>query len=132
MGQKEMRNNCADVSRRTGTKISYSVNKDESIHVIVQGKNAKSVDQACNQIKGQLSAQEGTEVQIAKQFHRFILGKQGSNLRKLEEETGTKIRIPGPSDEDDKIKIQGPREGVQRARAEIMRVARNQSERANE
>merc|ERR1711884_33607 len=124
MGQKEMRNNCANVSRRTGTKISYSVNKDESIHVIVQGKNAKSVDQACNQIKGQLSAQEGTEVQIAKQFHRFILGKQGSKLRQLEEQTGTRIRIPGPNDDNDKIEIKGPRDGVNAARSEIMKIAR--------
>jgi rRNA processing protein Krr1/Pno1 len=132
VGQSEMRKNCADVSRKTSTKISYSVNKDESIHVIVQGKNSKAVDTACNQIKGQLAEQGMLEVQIPKQYHRFILGKQGAKLRALEESTGTRIRIPGPSDDDDKIKISGPKEGVQSARASIMSIARTQNDRGNE
>lgn len=131
-GQKEMRSNCSAVSGKTGTRISYTVNKDESIQVIVQGKNQKSVESACMQIKGQLSAREGTEIAIAKQFHRFILGKQGTKLRALEEATGTRIRIPGPNDDDDKIKIEGPKEGVNQARSEIMKIARTQGERGNE
>merc|ERR1712226_778495 len=78
------------------------------------------VDTACNQIKGQLAEQGTMEVQIPKQYHRFILGKQGSKLRALEESTGTRIRIPGP------------KEGVQTARASIMSIARTQNDRGNE
>lgn len=131
-GQKEMRSNCSSVSQKTGTKISYSIMKDESIQVIVEGKNAESVNKACASIKAALSAQEGTEIQIAKQFHRFILGKQGTKLRQLEEQTGTRIRIPGPNDDNDKIEIKGPKDGVNAARSEIMKIARTQGERGNE
>merc|ERR1712079_269534 len=60
-GQKEMRSNCSSVSQKTGTKISYSIMKGESIQVIVEGKNAESVNKACASIKAALSAQEGTE-----------------------------------------------------------------------
>lgn len=132
VGLQEMKSNCGQVSKQTGTRISYSINKDESIHVIIQGKNEDSVNQAQNLIKNRLAEQGMVEVQIAKQFHRFILGRQGVKLRDLEEKSGTKIRIPGPSDESDKIKISGPKDGIEMARKEIVKIAKNQGERGNE
>lgn len=128
----EMRKDCQEVARKSNTKISFSVNKDDSVQVIIQGKTAESLASAATLIKSRLAEQGSVDVQIAKQFHRFILGAKGAKLQKLEKDTGTKIRIPGPSDASDTIKISGAKEGVETARREMLSIARKQGESANE
>ena len=127
-----MRKDCQDVARKSGTKISFSVNKDDSVQVIIQGKTAEALAKAAALIKQTLAEQGSLDIQIPKQFHRFILGAKGTKLQKLEQETGTKIRIPGPSDASDTIKISGTKEGIQTARAAMVNIARKQGESGNE
>jgi len=131
-GIAEIRKNCGDISRTTNTRINYSINKDDSIHVIVQGKSPAAVAQACAQIKLKLSQQGNQEVKIPKQFHRFILGKSGQKLREIEEKTGTKIRIPGPQDENDMISITGSKDAMQEARESILNIVGKQKNKGNE
>merc|ERR1711879_81288 len=131
-GLSEIRTTCGQISRASNTKINYSINKDESIHVIIQGKNNAAVSQASNMVKSKLSEQGVIEVRVNKQYHRFILGKSGQKLRDLEEKTGTKIRIPGPQDEDDKIKITGSKDSMQEAREAILNISKKQMNKGNE
>lgn len=47
------------------------------------------------------------EVPIYKQFHKFIIGKGGANIRKIRDETQTKIDLPAEGDKNDVITITG-------------------------
>ena len=59
------------------------------------------------------------EVRVFKKFHANVIGKGGATLRKLREETDTKIELPGEKSDSDVIVIIGRKENVQKARARI-------------
>lgn len=62
------------------------------------------------------------EVPIYKQFHKFIIGKGGANIRKIREETNTKIDLPAEGDKNDVITITGKKENVEDAREKIRKI----------
>ena len=62
------------------------------------------------------------EVRVFKQFHGNIVGKGGSTLRKIREETDTRIELPTESSDSDVIVIIGRKENVQKARARILAI----------
>lgn len=70
--------------------------------------------------------QANTSLVIPKEHHRFILGKGGLILRKLELATDTKISIPPTDDTSDLVKIVGTKEGIDRARHEIQLISDEQ------
>lgn len=57
-----------------------------------------------------------------KKFHGSVIGKGGATLRKIREETDTKIDLPGESSQSDIIVITGRKENVQKARAKILDI----------
>ena len=60
------------------------------------------------------------EVRVNPAFHRFLIGRNGVNLRELSEKTGVKIVFPSQSDHDnDCILIIGQQEAISRAREEL-------------
>lgn len=73
-----------------------------------------------------LICQASDTVKIPREYHRFILGKNGKKLQQLEYETATKITIPRADEKLDGIKIVGPKEGIERARHEIQIIADEQ------
>lgn len=62
------------------------------------------------------------QVPIYKQFHKFIIGKGGVNIRKIREETNTKVDLPAEGDKSDCITITGKREHVEEAREKIKKI----------
>ncbi|XP_043519288.1 vigilin [Frieseomelitta varia] len=68
------------------------------------------------------------EVPIFKQFHKFVIGKGGVNIRKIREETQTKIDLPAEGEKSDVITITGKKENVEKARDMIQKI---QNELAN-
>ncbi|XP_072749862.1 vigilin [Anoplolepis gracilipes] len=68
------------------------------------------------------------EVPIFKQFHKFVIGKGGVNIRKIREETQTKIDLPAEGEKSDVITITGKKENVEKAREMIQKI---QNELAN-
>lgn len=62
------------------------------------------------------------EVPIYKQFHKYIIGKGGVNIRKIREETQTKIDLPSEGDNNDVITITGKKENVEEAREKIRMI----------
>lgn len=62
------------------------------------------------------------EVPIFKQFHKFIIGKGGGNIKKIREETSTKIDLPAEGDKNDVITITGKKENVEEAREKIRKI----------
>jgi len=62
------------------------------------------------------------EVPIYKQFHKFVIGKGGSNIRKIRDETQTKIDLPAEGEKSDVITITGKKENVEEARDRIQKI----------
>lgn len=54
------------------------------------------------------------------------LGREGSKLRQLEQETDCRIMVPGRDNPSDIIKIIGPREGIEKAAHEIQSASDKQ------
>ncbi|XP_055915832.1 vigilin isoform X1 [Eupeodes corollae] len=62
------------------------------------------------------------EVPIFKQFHKFIIGKGGANIKKIRDETQTKIDLPDEGDTNEVILITGKKENVIEARDRIQKI----------
>ena len=62
-------------------------------------------------------------VSIPKEHHRFILGKGGERLQRLESETATKISLPKANEDLNEITITGPRDGIEMAIHKINEVS---------
>merc|ERR1719187_2882835 len=68
------------------------------------------------------------KVPIYKQFHKFVIGKGGNNIRKIRDETDTRIDLPDSGSDSDMITITGRKENVAMAQERITQI---QSEMAN-
>lgn len=62
------------------------------------------------------------EVPIFKQFHKYIIGKEGANIKKIRDETQTKIDLPSEGDKNEVIVISGKKENVFEARDRILKI----------
>lgn len=62
------------------------------------------------------------EVRIFKDFHKNIIGKGGATIKKIRDETDTKIDLPSMVSDSDSIKVTGKRENVERARDMIENI----------
>merc|ERR1719376_1208993 len=69
-----------------------------------------------------------TKVPIFKQFHKFVIGKGGANIRRIRDETDTRIDLPDSGTDSDMITITGKKENVNKAVAQVQQI---QSEMAN-
>jgi len=60
------------------------------------------------------------EVRVNPSFHRFLIGRNGVNLRDISERTGARIVFPSQSDHDnDCILIIGQQDSIGKAKAEL-------------
>lgn len=108
-----------------------------SVQIIFPAQNEKcdivklrgpkeEVDQCHKQLAGMVKeikeSSHVIEVPIFKQFHKFIIGKGGANIKKIREETQTKIELPGSSDANEVIVISGKKDKVEEARDLILKI----------
>lgn len=70
--------------------------------------------------------QASKQINILKDHHRWILGKQGQRLKDLEKTTATKINVPGVQDQSDIITITGTKDGIEKAEHEIRVISDEQ------
>ncbi len=82
-----------------------------------------------NKISSEMLASNYQEkIPIFKQFHKNIIGKGGANIKKIREETNTKIDLPDNDADSDMIVITGKKENVVAAAEKIREI---QSQMAN-
>ncbi|GFR28209.1 vigilin [Trichonephila clavata] len=129
--QGEQAKICGDIMQKTGAHIEISSSKDQSLTILVTGKE-DSVLKARRLIVKELQTQALISISIPKEHHRFILGKGGKKLTDLELSTATKISVPRPDENSDLIKISGTKEGIDKARHEIQLISDEQSKLAFE
>jgi len=63
------------------------------------------------------------DITVDQKWHRHIIGKNGSNIGRIKNETGTSINIPSDSEKSNVIRIEGSPEGVAAAKQEILEMA---------
>uniref|UniRef100_A0A8C8K0A7 Vigilin n=1 Tax=Oncorhynchus tshawytscha TaxID=74940 RepID=A0A8C8K0A7_ONCTS len=61
-------------------------------------------------------------VPIFKQFHKNIIGKGGANIKKIREETNTRIDLPAENSNSEMIVITGKKENCEAARIRILSI----------
>eukprot|EP00731_Ephydatia_muelleri_P015244 Em0008g964a len=62
------------------------------------------------------------DIKVFKKFHGSIIGKGGANLKKIRDETSTRIIIPSENSDSDMIGVTGRKENVEKARAMIKAI----------
>ncbi|KAI5103588.1 vigilin, partial [Silurus meridionalis] len=130
-GEGEEAKVCLDIMQKTGAHIELSLAKDQGLSIMVTGK-LDSVMKARKEIVARLQTQASAAVVIPKEHHRFVIGKNGEKLQELELKTATKITIPRPDDPNANIRISGTKEGIEKARHEILLISAEQDKRAVE
>ncbi|CAL8327176.1 unnamed protein product [Lota lota] len=130
-GEGEEAKVCLDIMQRTGAHIELSLAKDQGLSVMVTGK-LDSVMKARKEIVARLQTQASATVAIPKEHHRFVIGKNGEKLQELELKTATKIAIPRHDDPSTSIRITGTKEGIEKARHEVLLISAEQDKRAVE
>lgn len=71
-------------------------------------------------------SQSTKHINIPKEHHRWILGKQRQRLKDLEKVTSTKITVPAYQDQSDVVTITGTKEGIEKAEHDIRVISDEQ------
>uniref|UniRef100_A0A671VNX7 Vigilin n=1 Tax=Sparus aurata TaxID=8175 RepID=A0A671VNX7_SPAAU len=130
-GEGDQAKVCVDIMHKTGAHLELSLAKDQGLSIMVSGK-LDAVMKARKEIVSRLQTQASATVAIPKEHHRFVIGKNGEKLQELELKTATKIQIPRPDDLSNQIKISGTKEGLEKAKHEILLISAEQDKRAVE
>ncbi|XP_029905438.1 high density lipoprotein binding protein a [Myripristis murdjan] len=130
-GEGDQAKVCVDIMHKTGAHLELSMAKDQGLSIMVSGK-LDAVMKARKEIVSRLQTQASATVAIPKEHHRFVIGKNGEKLQELELKTATKIQIPRPDDPSNQIKISGTKEGLEKAKHEILLISAEQDKRAVE
>ena len=116
--------------------VSFVANEDKiKMHGPVgEVEKAKEViGEVIRQIKSKIVIEE---LKVESRYHRFIIGKNGVNIKQLRDETGAQIHIPSESTENlpsnDVIRIEGSPQSVAKAKQELEAIIKKMVERENE
>uniref|UniRef100_A0A7E4VJH2 Vigilin 1 n=1 Tax=Panagrellus redivivus TaxID=6233 RepID=A0A7E4VJH2_PANRE len=128
----EEQTKCATIAAITGTKIELSEARDHSLTVLISGRKS-AVDEARSKLLRDLQTQVDGEIRVAKEFRGALIGKEGSNLRKLEQEFACKINMPNRDEPgNDTIRVHGPPAYVHAALRKIESIVTELAKQATE
>jgi len=113
------------VMDKSGAKIEMSSSKDQTLTFLITGSETAYL-RAKSELTQAFQTQTSQTLSIPKEHHRFILGKGGERLQKLETDTATKISIPKANEDTDLITITGPKDGIELAILRINDVSMEQ------
>ncbi|KAL2733690.1 vigilin isoform X1 [Vespula squamosa] len=130
-GERESIRTCKAIMKETDTIIEIATSKDQSLTFLITGKQSQVLE-AKRRILTTFQTQASKQINILKDHHRWILGKQGQRLKDLEKTTATKINVPGVQDQSDIITITGTKDGIEKAEHEIRVISDEQSRKAFE
>lgn len=66
------------------------------------------------------------ELQAKPEYHKFLIGRGGANIRRVRDRTGARIIFPSPDDtEQELITIVGKEEAVRQAQRELETLVKN-------
>ena len=67
------------------------------------------------------------EIRCKPEYHRFLIGRQGANIRRVRDQFGARIIFPQKSGEDDSemVMIIGRKEKVEAAKAHLQKLIKD-------
>ncbi|XP_039296374.1 vigilin [Nilaparvata lugens] len=130
-GEKESIRMCKQISKDTNTLLEMNVSRDQSATFLITGKH-QNIAEAKRLILQSFQAQAQDSIEVPKQYHRLILGKQATRLKELEKESGATIKVPSAADASQLIQVTGPKEAIRRAIQLIKQISDEQSRKAME
>ncbi|XP_078064689.1 vigilin-like, partial [Mustelus asterias] len=119
---------CHDIIRCSGAHLELSRWRRTGVSRFLLSGSI-SLCRARKEIVTRLQTQSVISLEIPKEHHRFVIGRSGERLRDLELRTATKVTIPQPGDPSCRIDVSGSKEGVEKARAEIVDLSAEQDKR---
>lgn len=122
---------CNQIAQQTGTKIELCEAKDQSLTILITGKR-QNVEQARTYLVRELQTQASIEVNVPKDHHGFIIGKEGGKLRSLEHEFFCRIYMPGRDEKSEIIRIVGPNEHIIEAAKKISELSNEMAKNGTE
>lgn len=123
---------CQNVAQKCGVSIELnSGNKDQNLSVFVTGPQ-DSVQNAKRILAKELQTQTQLQIKVPKEYHKFILGKNGASLKEIECNSNTNVTIPRSLENSDSVTIYGTKEGIDKARLEINQIVLERSKLATE
>lgn len=122
---------CADITAKTKAHIEISIAKDQSLTFLITGKNDEVLD-AKKLALEKFQTLATQTIQIPKEHHGYILGKNGTRLKELESSTDTKIHFPNINDASNDIVIVGMKDSIEKAVHEIQLISDKRSKEAYE
>ena len=97
-------------------KISKYKNAENSL-LLIQKNKYKNEHRF---LSIQKEASHVLEVKAKPEYHRFLIGRGGANIRKVRDSTGARIIFPNSTDADqESITLIGKKESVEKAKAEL-------------
>lgn len=95
-------------------------NQEEKSDVVTLRGNKLDVEKCFKHLQQMIKEMQESayqdELHIFKQFHKMLIGKQGAFIRKIREDTQTRIDVPSGDSDSDSILIVGRQENVLKAR----------------
>lgn len=76
-----------------------------------------------NYVRGLQERMDFAEIEVDQKIHKHLIGRQGSTITKVKNDTGVAITIPPDTANSNIIRIEGEPGGVQRAKEELMKLA---------
>eukprot|EP00043_Microstomoeca_roanoka_P000947 m.30138 g.30138 ORF g.30138 m.30138 type:complete len:1204 (-) comp10580_c0_seq1:246-3857(-) len=111
----------SEVGVKCRVNITHSIGRASSLVISLQGA-PEAVADAKKQVLSRLQTQASIEIDIPKEHHRFIIGPEGSNLKKLSSKYSVRVFMPkneGPQT----IKIVGTAVNCRQAAEDIQRIS---------
>jgi len=106
-------------------QITFPDSSKESDVVKIRGPK-QDVDAAFNHLqklhKELLESSYSIKVPIYKEYHKNVIGKGGASIRKIREETSTRIDLPPEGSDSDMIVISGRKADVEKAKDCILKI----------
>jgi predicted RNA-binding protein Jag len=122
----ETKKKCEDIATRFGVKVEMCCSKDLDLHIVISGLEEKVVE-AKKAIIAELQTERDRKMKVPKEQHKFLIGKGGSVLKQIQDQTCTTIQIPKSDTGSDIITITGPKDGIDMAINEIQFICDEQS-----
>ena len=112
------------ISLSLATNITF-FNKDQTLIVTITGR-PEQVRAAQVQILRELQQPVKLAVNVPFEYHRYIIGPRAVTLKQLEQETLTRIAIPGQETQSNTITIAGAKDNVKLAEQRILAIYQTQ------
>lgn len=112
------------ISLDSATNITF-FNKDQTLIVTITGR-PEQVRAAQVQILRELQQPVKLAVNVPFEYHRYIIGPRAVTLKQLEQETLTRIAIPGQETQSNTITIAGAKDNVKLAEQRILAIYQTQ------